>query len=385
MYILSIETSCDETSISVVQDTVCKNRILSLVTRSQVKEHQDYGGVVPELAARAHLTNIEPIFNQAINQSGITLKDIDAIAVTAGPGLIGGVLVGVMLAKSLSISLNKPLYGINHLEGHALTARLSNDTPYPYLLLLTSGGHCMFVEVLGFRQYKLLGQTLDDAAGECFDKIAKLLDFDFPGGPALEKKAALGNQKRFIFPMPLKHSAEPNFSFSGLKTAVKLEIERNIQSNQSGYRGQAAVRQDYNSTDTPRLDRGAHDNASHANLNMKVSDETACDIAASFQFTVGEIFKERTAKALECSKHKVERLVMAGGVAANQYLRGVLKQLCEERRIEAIFPPMHLCTDNAAMIGWAAIEAIQNLVPPTEIDFQPKPRWPLQEINFNKK
>lgn len=341
MYILAIETSCDETSISVMQDTVCENRILSLVTRSQVKEHQDYGGVVPELAARAHLTNIEPIFTQAIDQSGITLKDIDAIAVTAGPGLIGGVLVGVMLAKSLSISLNKPLYGINHLEGHALTARLSNDTPYPYLLLLTSGGHCMFVEVLGFRQYKLLGQTLDDAAGECFDKIAKLLDFDFPGGPALEKKASLGDPKRFTFPMPLRHSFEPNFSFSGLKTAVKLEIERNT-----------------------------------------INEHTACDIAASFQFTVGEIFKERTAKALECSKHKVERLVMAGGVAANQYLRGALKQLCEDRRIETIFPPMHLCTDNAAMIGWAAIEAIQNLVPPTEIDFQPRPRWPLQDIKI---
>ena len=339
MYILAIETSCDETSISVVQDTACEKRILSLVTRSQVKEHQAYGGVVPELAARAHLTNIEPIFTQAIIQSGITLKDIDAIAVTSGPGLIGGVLVGVMLAKSLSISLNKPLYGINHLEGHALTARLSHDTPYPYLLLLTSGGHCMFVEVLGFRQYKLLGQTLDDASGECFDKIAKLLDFDFPGGPALEKKATLGNPKRFTFPMPLKHSSEPNFSFSGLKTAVKLEIERNT-----------------------------------------IDEQTACDIAASFQFTVGEIFKERTTKALECSKHKVERLVMAGGVAANQYLRVTLKQLCEERSIEAIFPPMHLCTDNAAMIGWAAIEAIQNQVPPTEIDFQPRPRWPLQEV-----
>ncbi len=341
MYILAIETSCDETSISVVQDTACENRILSLVTRSQVKEHQGYGGVVPELAARAHLTNIEPIFNQAITQSGITLKEIDAIAVTAGPGLIGGVLVGVMLAKSLSISLNKPLYGINHLEGHALTARLSHDTPYPYLLLLTSGGHCMFVEVLGFRQYKLLGQTLDDAAGECFDKIAKLLNFDFPGGPALEKKAALGEHKRFTFPMPLKHSAEPNFSFSGLKTAVKLEIERNT-----------------------------------------IDEQSACDIAASFQFTVGEIFKERTSKALEYSKHKAERLVMAGGVAANQYLRGILKQLCEGRNIEAIFPPMHLCTDNAAMIGWAAIEAIQNYVPPTEIDFQPKPRWPLREIKI---
>ena len=216
MYILAIETSCDETSISILQNKDCNNRILSLVTISQIKEHEAYGGVVPELAARAHLTNIEPIFHKAIAQSGIELNSIDAIAVTAGPGLIGGVLVGVMLAKSLSISLNKPLYAINHLEGHALTARLSHDAPYPYLLLLTSGGHCMFVEVEGFRQYKLLGQTLDDAAGECFDKIAKLLDLDFPGGPALEKKALLGDPKRFVFPKPLEHTPQPNLSFAGL-------------------------------------------------------------------------------------------------------------------------------------------------------------------------
>lgn len=341
MYILAIETSCDETSVSIVQDGELEKRILSLVTRSQVKEHQAYGGVVPELAARAHLTNIEPIFTQAIAQSGIELKNIDAIAVTSGPGLIGGVLVGVMLAKSLSIALNKPIYGINHLEGHALTARLSHDVLYPYLLLLTSGGHCMFVEVLGFRNYQLLGQTLDDAAGECFDKVAKLLDFDFPGGPALEKKAAFGGAKRFTFPAPLKHTRKPNFSFSGLKTAVKLEVERNL-----------------------------------------IDEQTACDIAASFQFTVGEIFKDRTIKALEHSTHKVERLVMAGGVAANQYLRSELKQLCDIQNVETIFPPMHLCTDNAAMIGWVAIEAIQNSVSPSGIDFQPKPRWPLQEAVF---
>ncbi len=342
MYILSIETSCDETSVSVVQDSTVDNRILSLVTRSQINEHHAYGGVVPELAARAHLTNIEPILGQAIKQSGISLNSIDAIAVTAGPGLIGGVLVGVMLAKSLSLSLNKPLYAINHLEGHALTARLSHNVPYPYLLLLTSGGHCMFVEVLGFRQYTLLGQTLDDAAGECFDKIAKLLDFDFPGGPALEKKAMHGDPKRFIFPKPLEHTPQPNFSFSGLKTAVKLTIEKNT-----------------------------------------LDQQTVCDIAASFQYTVGEIFKERTNKALRCSIHKVERLVMAGGVAANKYLRNQLQGLCTENAIEAIFPPINLCTDNAAMIGWAAIEAIQNGVLPSTESFQPKPRWPLEQLQSN--
>lgn len=340
MIILAIETSCDETSISIVQDATVDTRILSLVTRSQINEHQAYGGVVPELAARAHLSNIEPIMDQAIKQAGIALGAIDAIAVTAGPGLIGGVLVGVMLAKSLSLSLNKPLYAINHLEGHALTARLSHDAPYPYLLLLTSGGHCIFVEVLGFRQYTLLGQTLDDAAGECFDKIAKLLNFDFPGGPALEKKAVDGNPKRFTFPRPLEHTPQPNFSFSGLKTAVKQTIEK-----------------------------------------ISLDSQIVCDIAASFQYTVGEIFKERLLKALKCSNHKVERLVMAGGVAANKYLRDQLHSLCTQNSIEAIFPPMHLCTDNAAMIGWAAIEAIHNGVLPSSDEFQPKPRWPLEQLH----
>jgi N6-L-threonylcarbamoyladenine synthase len=341
MVILAIETSCDETSISVIQENPIDSRILSLVTRSQIEEHFAYGGVVPELAARAHLTNIEPILNQAIQQSGISLNAIDAIAVTAGPGLIGGVLVGVMLAKSLSLSLGKSLYAINHLEGHALTARLSHDVSYPYLLLLTSGGHCIFVEVLGFRKYTLLGQTLDDAAGECFDKIAKLLNLDFPGGPALEKKATLGDPRRFIFPKPLEHTPQPNFSFSGLKTAVKLVIEKNT-----------------------------------------LDEQTICDIAASFQYTVGEIFKERTSKALKCSHHKVERLVTAGGVAANQYLRKQLQDVCDQNTIEAIFPPTHLCTDNAAMIGWAAIEATHNGVLPSMNDFQPLPRWPLENLNL---
>lgn len=339
--VLAIETSCDETSVAIVKNAEIDMRILSLVIRSQISVHQDYGGVVPELAARAHLSNIEPIMNQAIEQANTKLQDIDAIAVTAGPGLIGGVLVGVTLAKALHVSLNKPLYCINHLEGHALTARLSHDVAYPYLLLLTSGGHCMFVEVLGFRQYSLLGQTLDDAAGECFDKIAKLLHFDFPGGPALEKKALLGDPKRFIFPKPLEHEPLPNFSFSGLKTAVKQTIEKTSSDQQ-----------------------------------------TRCDIAASFQYTVGEIFKERLAKALKCCNHKVERLVMAGGVAANQYLREQLQLVCQNHAIEAIFPPMNLCTDNAAMIGWAAIESIQNGVLPSSDDFQPKPRWPLEHLHL---
>lgn len=339
-FILSIETSCDETSISIVKDTnVIDERIQSLVVRSQIKEHEDYGGVVPELAARAHLENIEIILNEALCKAGVALHQISGIAVTAGPGLIGGVLVGVMLAKSLSSSLNLPLYAINHLEGHALTPRLTHDIEYPYLLLLTSGGHCMFVEVLGYGNYHIIGETFDDAAGECFDKVAKLLGLDFPGGPALEKKALKGNHMKFLFPKPLYNSKEPNFSFSGLKTAVKNCIEK-----------------------------------------QTLDENTICDIAASFQYTVGEIFIERLEKAIKVSSHNVKRFVMAGGVAANKYLRDKMEGVCKDQNIEVFFPPMNLCTDNAAMIGWAAIEGLkEGKLSPVSLTFQPRPRWPLNE------
>jgi N6-L-threonylcarbamoyladenine synthase len=339
-FVLAIETSCDETSVAILKNSNTINeRIVSLIIRSQAKEHEAYGGVVPELAARAHLENIEIILNEALLKANISLKDISAIAVTAGPGLIGGVLVGVMLAKSLSASLNIPLYAINHLEGHALTPRLTHNIAYPYLLLLTSGGHCMFVEVLEYGDYTIVGETLDDAAGECFDKVAKLLGLDFPGGPALEQKALHGDCKRFVFPKPLHGSNQPNFSFSGLKTAVKNCIEK----------------QDLN-------------------------DQTIADIAASFQYTVGEIFKDRFNKALEMSGHKIERFVMAGGVAANKYLRTEMELVCLNNRIDIILPPMNLCTDNAAMIGWAAIEGLRSLkLSPADLNFQPLPRWLLHK------
>lgn len=337
-FILSIETSCDETSVAILQNSKeINSRIKSLVTLSQVKEHEKYGGVVPELAARAHLENAEFVLKKALKDAEININQISSIAVTAGPGLIGGVLVGVMLAKSLSLSLNIPFYAINHLEGHALTARLTNDAAYPYLLLLTSGGHCMFVEVISYGNYKIIGQTLDDAAGECFDKIAKLLNLDFPGGPALEKKASYGNHLKFSFPKPLQNIKEPNFSFSGLKTAVRNCI-----------------------------------------INNTIDEEFTCDVSASFQYTVGEIFKEKFIKALAASSHKVERFVMAGGVAANKYLRKELEEFCKKNNIEAIFPPMNLCTDNAAMIGWAAIEGINaKKLKPSPLSIQPNPRWKL--------
>jgi N6-L-threonylcarbamoyladenine synthase len=342
-FILSIETSCDETSLSIVKNTnIIEERIKSLVIRSQIKEHEAYGGVVPELAARAHIANIETILNETFKKADMSLHQIDGIAVTAGPGLIGGLLVGVMIAKSLSSSLNIPLYAINHLEGHALTPRLTHDIEYPYLLLLTSGGHCIFVEVLEYGNYKIIGETLDDAAGECFDKVAKLLGLDFPGGPALEKKALGGNPKKFVFPKPLYNFKAPNFSFSGLKTAVKNRIE-----------------------------------------SQTLDDSVVCDIAASFQYTVGKIFTERLEKAINISSHQVRRFVMAGGVAANQYLRSKMHSVCADKKIEVFFPPMNLCTDNAAMIGWAAIEGLKmgNLVP-SDLNFQPRPRWPLNK-KFN--
>lgn len=341
-FVLAIETSCDETSVALVSNTHnISERIKSLVTRSQIKEHEIYGGVIPELAARAHLQNIEAIFNKALSDANVLINSITAIAVTAGPGLIGGVLVGVMLAKSLSISLNIPLYAVNHLEGHALTPRLSDNVEFPYLLLLTSGGHCMFVEVLDYGNYKIIGQTLDDAAGECFDKVAKLLGLDFPGGPALEKIAFNGEISKYTFPMPLQHTPVPNFSFSGLKTAVKNCIQKNNISN----------------------------------------DQDIADVCASFQYTVGEIFKERFEKAIKISSHKVSKFVMAGGVAANKYLRDTLANACQKYNIQSFMPPMHLCTDNAAMIGWAAIEGINSgKLQPTNLDFQPNPRWKLGQV-----
>lgn len=339
-FILAIETSCDETSVAILKNSDHVNeRIVSLIIRSQIKEHEAYGGVVPELAARAHLENIEIILNEALLKANVSLQDINSIAVTAGPGLIGGVLVGVMLAKSLSASLNIPLYAINHLEGHALTPRLTHNIEYPYLLLLTSGGHCMFVEVLEYGDYNIIGETLDDAAGECFDKVAKLLGLDFPGGPALEQKAKHGDCKRFIFPRPLHGSNQPNFSFSGLKTAVKNCVEKQV-----------------------------------------LNDQTIADISASFQYTVGEIFKDRFNKALELSRHKIERFVMAGGVAANKYLRTEMELVCINKGMEIVLPPMNLCTDNAAMIGWAAIEGIRSSkLQPADLNFQPLPRWPLHK------
>jgi N6-L-threonylcarbamoyladenine synthase len=334
MKILGIETSCDETAASVVcDDKNYSQRLLSNVIVSQIKDHQKYGGVVPEIAARSHLYYLPRVVQKALDDAGTTFADIDYLAVTAGPGLIGGVFVGVLFAKGLSFSLNKPCYGINHLQGHALVPRMLNDIDFPFLLLLVSGGHCQFLKVSGVQSFELLGETIDDSIGEAFDKTAKMMGHPYPGGPEIEKLALLGDENAFDLPRPLYHEKNANFSFSGLKTAVKNIVDK----------------------------------------NQPISLQFKQDMAASFQRVVGDVLVKKTKFIL--NQHHLERFVVAGGVAANQYLKKRLTTLCIEKNIQLFTPPINLCTDNAAMIGWAGIEQYNAGILPT--DFQPKSRWPL--------
>lgn len=336
MLILGIETSCDETAAAVVSDV---REIRANVVLSQTTEHVPYGGVVPEIAARAHIEHIETVIQQALKEANATLADMDAIAVTGGPGLIGGVIVGVMTGKALASVARKPFIAVNHLEGHALTARLTNDVPFPFLLLLASGGHCQFLIVRGVGNYEKLGGTVDDALGEAFDKTAKLLGLGYPGGPAVEKLAKTGDPRAYKFPIPLHGREDCDFSFSGLKTAVRMK----------------------------------------ATELGKLTDQQKADICASFQYTAGEHVAERLHHALAIFKQhypQSNHFVLAGGVAANQYLRGKLESLLREYGMELVVPPVALCTDNAAMIAWAGIERFKlGLV--DSMDFEPKARWPL--------
>lgn len=333
MIVLGIETSCDETAAAIVQDD---RTILSNVLVSQIPSHQPYGGVIPEKAARAHLDHLQPIIEEALQDAGVTLDDIDGIAVTAGPGLIGGVLVGVMTAKAIAAAKNLPFMAVNHLEGHALTARLTHDLPFPFLLLLISGGHSQFLEVTGVGQYRLLGSTIDDAVGEAFDKVARLFGLSYPGGPALEKLALTGNGKRFDLPRPLKGRSGCDLSFSGLKTAVRLTAEKR----------------------TP------------------LSSQDKADLAASFQEAVADCLEERGKSAIQMLQEPVQHFVVAGGVASNESLRSRLSTLCENQGLKFVAPPIRLCTDNAAMIAWVGIEKLR-LGQKDELDFAPRPRWPL--------
>ncbi|MCX7338579.1 MAG: tRNA (adenosine(37)-N6)-threonylcarbamoyltransferase complex transferase subunit TsaD [Alphaproteobacteria bacterium] len=344
MKILGIETSCDETAAAVVQGSAApSDRILSNVILSQIEEHEPYGGVVPEIAARAHLNYLPKIIQQALTESNISLDQINAIAVTGGPGLIGGVLVGIMAAKAMAIALNKPLLAINHLEGHALTIRLTHDLLFPYLLLLASGGHCQFVLVSGLGRYHVLGRTIDDAAGEAFDKIAKLMGLDYPGGPALEQCAKLGDPNRFDLPRPLSGRVGCDLSFSGLKTATRLLIQK----------------------------------------SQPLSEQMAADISACFQHTVAESLAEKANNAIQMIPASVKSFVVAGGVAANQTIRNRLQTVCDQHGLAFLAPPLRLCTDNAAMIAWAGLERMRlGLV--DDLSFAPRPRWPLCDLMGNE-
>jgi N6-L-threonylcarbamoyladenine synthase len=337
MRVLGIETSCDETAVAVVEASAGGGpvgRILANVVYSQLTEHRRFGGVVPEIAARAHLERIDGLVQEALGEAGLGLADLDGIAATGGPGLIGGVLVGVMTAKALAFAHDKPFLAVNHLEGHALSVRLTEDVAFPYLLLLVSGGHCQLLTVQGPGDFTRLGTTIDDAVGECFDKTAKLLGLGFPGGPAVERAALGGDPKRFALPRPMWRKPGCDFSFSGLKTAVRQTVEK-----------------------------------------MDLGDSRAVtDLCASFQRTVGDVLADRCANALAVAP--LSTLVVAGGVAANVYLRGRLEALAASRGARLVAPPVRLCTDNGAMIAWAGLERLR-LGMTDALDFRPRPRWPL--------
>lgn len=340
--VLGIESSCDETAVAVVDDA---RVIHANIVRTQYQQHAPYGGVVPEIAARAHLEWIEPIIHEALDVSGRALNDMDAIAVTAGPGLIGGVIVGLMTAKTLASVARKPLVAVNHLEGHALTPRLSDNVPFPYLLLLVSGGHCFYAIAHGIGQYEVLGGTKDDALGEAFDKCAKMMKLPYPGGPQIEKIAKSGNPAAHLFPRPLTGTAGCDMSFSGLKTAVRYRL-RDMEA------------------------QGGLDESQQA------------DIAASFQQAVLDILTERTGKAIEIAQFKGHAglpLVIAGGVAANQAIGHALRTLAASHDMPFVVPPPALCTDNAAMIAWAGLERFQSGLT-DDLSIEPRARWPLSGL-----
>jgi N6-L-threonylcarbamoyladenine synthase len=342
MRVLGIETSCDETAAAIVSDD---RSILSNVVLSQLDDHRPFGGVVPEIAARAHLEHLDSIIARALEQAGTNLEELDGIAATGGPGLIGGVIVGVMTAKAIVAARDLPFIAVNHLEAHALTARLTDDVAFPYLLLLISGGHCQLLIVEGVGRHVLLGTTMDDAIGEAFDKTAKLLGLGFPGGPAVEAAARNGDPARFRLPRPLKGRAGCDFSFSGLKTAVR----------------QAA------------LDLG-HD----------PTTQDAADLAAGFQLAVADVLADRCRHALvefNARHPNVPPVVVAaGGVASNQTLRAALSTVATAQGASMVAPPPALCTDNAAMVAWAGIERLRAGSLDT-LDFRPRPRWPLAELH----
>ena len=339
--ILGIETSCDETAVSLIQDDESGiPKILSNVVSSQFDVHKEFGGVVPELAARSHVEKIDIIAKKAIEESGISLDEVSAVAATAGPGLIVCLSVGLSFGKAFASALNKPFIAVNHLEGHALSPKLNSKLNYPYLLLLISGGHTQFLSVKDLGEYKRLGTTIDDALGEAFDKTAKLLGVEFPGGPQIEILAKKGNPNKYDLPKPIFNKGGCNLSFAGLKTAI-LRISKNIKTEQEKF-----------------------------------------DLAASFQKTIEEILYKKTKIAFKefekLNQLKEKIFVVAGGVAANKNIRSMLKDLCNEKNYQSLFSPIEFCGDNAAMIAMVGLEKFK-LKQFNNLDHQAKPRWPLDE------
>lgn len=342
MRVLGIETTCDETAAAVVMaDRDGHGRILSNEVWSQVSEHAAYGGVVPEIAARAHVELLDGMVRRALDTAGVKLSEVDAVAAAAGPGLIGGVIVGLTAAKALALVAGKPFLAVNHLEAHALSPRLTDGVAFPYLLLLVSGGHTQLLAVRGVGDYLRLGGTIDDAVGEAFDKTAKLLGLPYPGGPQVEKEAERGNPERFALPRPMIGRPAPDFSLSGLKTAVRLEAERS----------------------TP------------------LTQTDVADLCASFQAAVVDVLVDRTRVALRLCREQAgtpTTLVAAGGVAANRAIRRALQRLAAEAGMKFAAPPPELCTDNGAMIAWAALEKLR-AGHKDDLSASPRARWPLGE------
>ena len=343
MIVLGIETTCDETAAAVVErDQSGRGRILSNVVLSQVNEHAAFGGVVPEIAARAHVEALDHVIDRAMRDARRNYSELDGVAAAAGPGLFGGVIVGLSTAKAIALVNKTPLIAVNHLEAHALTARLTDATPFPYCLFLASGGHTQVLAVRGVGDYVRLGTTVDDAIGEAFDKTAKLLGLGYPGGPLVEQEAAKGNAARFALPRPMSGRHDADFSLSGLKTALRLEAER----------------------------------------IAPLTDQNVADLCAAFQAAVVDVVLDRLRAGLRIFRSRYgapSALVAAGGVAANQAIRKVLNRLAFEAGTALVVPPPELCTDNGAMIAWAGAERLALGMTDT-LDVAPRARWPLDEI-----
>lgn len=340
--VLGLESSCDETAAAVVSGD---GEILSNIVLSQYEEHKPYGGVVPEIAARTHIDHMDGLIREALDEAGCDFDDLTAVAATSGPGLIGGVMIGMMTGKAIATAKNIPFIGVNHLEGHALTVRMASDqaapVAFPYMLLLVSGGHCQILVVKGVGDYQRLGTTIDDAAGEAFDKTAKILGLGYPGGPAVEQAAKKGDETRFKLPRPLKGKPGCNFSFSGLKSAVRREVEK---------------------------------------IGETICQQDMYDLAASFQAALCDSILDRISNAMDLYLEQYpdhpHTLVVAGGVAANTALKNSLRQLCRLKNVTVTAPPAALCTDNGAMIAWAGVERLR-LGQTDGLDLAARARWPL--------